>query len=158
MCGRTTLKHAISLVADRNPRAKSGTDGPGTLWAVCLDCSVGLRAYFRSLKISAETLRQAFSREGVHARIGELLKAFGTTMYVPAALISSIADQPSWKSRLRELRQPPFNWEIAARRRRSSSGRVKCDYILVREGSWPKKPKRKITRNQATLRPARAGF
>jgi hypothetical protein len=158
MCGRTTLKHGISLLADQNPWAGSGNDGLDALWAVCLDCSVGLRAYLRSLKISAETLRRVSSFRSVHVRIGELLKAFGGARRVPSSLISSVANQPSWKSRLRELRQAPLGWEVAALRYKSPSGRVKCDYMLLREGSLPEKPKRKITSNQEIPRPASVRF
>jgi len=137
MCGRTASTHGISLVADQNPWAGSGANGSEALWAICLDCSAGLRAYFRSLKISPVTLRRVSSYESVHVRIGELLRAFGVGRRTPSSLIFFVADQPSWKSRLRELRQPPFCWDLAAACFKSPSGRVKCDYILVRESPWP---------------------
>ncbi len=143
MCGRTTSKHGVSLVADRNPWTEGGADGAGAVWAVCADCCAGLRAYFRSLQISPETLRRISSHESVHVRIGELLRAVGVGRRTGSSLISFVADQRSWKSRLRELRQPPFGWDIAAARFKSPSGRVKCDYILVRERPWPRDSERR---------------
>jgi len=132
MCGRGAAKHGVTLVPDECPSCIN-CDASG-LWVVCLECSAGLRASHRSLGVSPYTLRRVSSYEDVHARIGELLRSFGAGRPVPSWLISLIARQASWRSRLRELRQAPFNWKIAAIRRRSSSSRVRVDYVLLRVG------------------------
>ena len=145
MCGRSALKDGVLLVLGRSPWAENRSDGSGSQWAICVDCSTGLRAYFRSLRISPNTLRRISSYESVHVRIGELLKAFGVSRPVPSSLISSVADLSSWRSRLRELRKAPFGWKVMPLRRKGPSGRVKCDYILLCEGSLPENPRHTIT-------------
>jgi len=150
MCGRTTSEHGITLVADTSPWVADRACAMEGMWAICRDCSAGLRAYLGSLAISPETVRRASSHSSIHVRIGELLKAFGIARRTPSSLISTVAGQPSWKSRLRELRQPPFNWEVAAVRYKSPSGRLRCDYILLREGTWQEAQDQKVTDNQET--------
>jgi hypothetical protein len=136
MCGRTAAKHGITLAAD----VRLWTDGligdSSVLWAVCLECRDGARAYLRSLGIRPEILRGISSCKSVHVRIGEMLKAFGVGRPVPSSLISSIAGVRSWKARLRELRQSPFGWKIAAVRRRGPSGRWRSSYVLLRAGRF----------------------
>jgi hypothetical protein len=134
MCGRTPAKHGILLAADERLWADGSKDDSSGLWAICLDCRDGVRAYLRSLGIRQENLRRVSSCESVHARIGELLRAFGVGRPVPSSLISSIAGMPSWRARLRELRPAPFGFEIAALRRKDNSGRWRSSYVLLRDG------------------------
>lgn len=135
MCGRTAERHGVALTADKCPWGQRPEKASYGLWAVCLECSLGLRAYFRSLKIRPETLRKITSYGSVHVRIGELLRAFGRGRPAPFSLIESVAGQVSWKTRLRELRQPPFNFEIASVRQRDPRGRVQFGYALLKEGN-----------------------
>lgn len=134
MCGRTAAKHGITLAADERLWADDLIGDSSVFWAVCLECRDGARAYLRSLGIRPETLRRISSCKSVHIRIGEMLKAFGVGRPVPSSLISSIAGVRSWKARLRELRQSPFGWKIAAVRQKSASGRWKSCYVLSRAG------------------------
>jgi len=138
MCGRTAAKHGVTLVADNGLWDGHVDSDQNCARRLCVDCSKGLRACFRSLKIRPDELRKISSYKSVHVRIGELLKATGIRKRTPSSLISLIAGQRSWRSRLRELRQPPFCWEIGARRYKAPSGRAKCDYLLIRGRPWPR--------------------
>ncbi len=139
MCGRTVAKHGVTLVASNGLWVGDAGGGPNCPRAVCVDCSRGLRAYFGSLSLRSDSLRAISSHDSVHVRIGELLKAVGIGKRTPSPLIAAIAGQRAWKSRLRELRQPPFRWKVAAIRYKAPSGRAKCDYLLIRERPWPRK-------------------
>lgn len=136
MCGRTTARHGTTLIADERPWGNNPGEIFGELWAVCLECGLGLRTYLRSLKIRPETLRKITSYESVHVRIRELLRAFGVERPAPSSLIASVAGQAGWKSRLRELRQPPFGFKIVASRWREPSGRVQSAYTLLRDENF----------------------
>jgi hypothetical protein len=138
MCGRPETQDSRLLLA-ANPWGERKTGARDGLSALCGDCYKGLKLYIQSIKISAATLRTVFSFDDVHVRIGELMKAFGVGRPVPSALLASVANQRSWKSRLRELRQAPFCWKIAAVRYKGASGRIKCDYALSLEGWLPDK-------------------
>jgi hypothetical protein len=135
MCGRTAAKHGTTLAAEKRLWADCRKGGTPSFWAICLECRDGVRAYLRSLGIRPETLRRVSSCRSIHARIGELLRAFGVGRAVPSSLISSIAGVRSWKARLRELRQAPFNWKIMALRRKEPSGRWRSSYVLLRVGN-----------------------
>ncbi len=135
MCGRTTAKHGIALALDERLWADCLEGNRSSVWAICLECKDGVRAYLRSLGVPAETLRAVSFCKSVHARIGELLRAFGVGHPAPSSLISSIAGVRSWKARLRELRQAPFGWKIAAFRRKDFSGRWRSSYVLLRAGN-----------------------
>jgi hypothetical protein len=139
MCGRTAAKHGVTLIARSNLWVGDVGGGHSCRSALCVDCSRGLRAYFHSLGARSDLLRKISCYESVHVRIGELLKATGTGKRTPSSLICSIAGQRSWKSRLRELRQSPFDWELAPLRYKAPSGRVRCDYVLIRYKPWPAK-------------------
>ncbi len=142
MCGRSSARHGVVLVTDDCPLYAGARGEVGRTSTVCRDCKVGMRSYLRALGIRPETLRRVSSFPCVHARIGELLKSFGIGKRVPSSAISIVADQPAWRSRLRELRQPPFGWGIRAQRRMDRSGRVRCDYILLEEKPWPEMARR----------------
>jgi hypothetical protein len=136
MCGRSTARHGIALAAEERPWADGLKGDSSGLWAVCLECRDGVRAYLRSLGVCPETLRRVSSCKSVHVRIGELLKAFGVGRPAPSSLIASIAGVRSWKTRLRELRQAPFGWKIAALRRKGPSGRWGSSYVLLQAGRF----------------------
>src|SRR5208337_1257460 len=144
MCGRTAANHGITLAADERLWADGLIGDSSVLWAVCLECRDGARAYLRSLGIRSETLRRISCCKSVHVRIGETLKAFGVGRPIPSSLISSIAGVRSWKARLRELRQPPFSWKISPHRCEDLLGRRKCGYMLLEEGRWSEKPGRAV--------------
>lgn len=131
MCGSPDR----SLHVTQNPWGSFPSANGDKTWTLCLDCCMGLRKYLRSLGTTAEEMRRITSFAGVHSRIGELLRSFGVGKRVPSALIASVADQKSWRSRLRELRHPKFDWKIAAVRYKALSGRTKCDYVLLRDGN-----------------------
>jgi hypothetical protein len=134
MCGRTNAKHGITLAVHERLWGQGPEADASALWAVCLECGDGARAYLRSLNTRPETLRRISSYKSVHARIGELLRASGVGRPTPSSLISSIAGQRSWKARLRELRRAPFGWRIAAVRQKNSSGRWSSSYVLLSAG------------------------
>ncbi len=136
MCGRTAAKHGITLAVEERLWVDCLDGNSPSVWAICTECKDGVREYLRSLGIRPETLRRVSSRKGVHARIGELLKAFGVGRPAPSSLIASIAGVRSWKTRLRELRQAPFGWKIAVVRRKGSSGRWGSSYVLLRAGQF----------------------
>jgi hypothetical protein len=138
MCGRTTARHGIALIAEKCPWGRGMQEHPCGLWAICLECSLGLCAYLRSLNVRPETLRKITSYNSVHLRIGQLLRTFGPRRPAPSSLISSVAGQASWRSRLRELRQPPFSCKIAATRWSEPKGRVKSAFTLIRQGNLAK--------------------
>jgi hypothetical protein len=142
MCGRIVALREAGLVARRGSSNRKGADEHEVRWTTCSECRIGLRAYLGTLKVAPRTLRRISRYASVHVRIGELLKAFGVGNRTPPLLIESMAGQRSWKSRLRELRQPPFNWKITPSRYKDSLGRTKCDYVLLEEGRWPVKPRR----------------
>lgn len=137
MCGCTIASPEAGPAEGRVSKDRGRGSGRKVAWATCSKCRAGLRAYLGTLQVRPRALRRIASYASVHVRIGELLKEFGIGKRAPSSLIESTAGQRSWKSRLRELRQPPFGWRIAALRYRSSSGRIRCDYILLRDRPWP---------------------
>jgi hypothetical protein len=141
MCGRTEAKHGVDLVADHSRMGSFGaSEQLPNLWAVCEECDAGRRAYFSSLGVDAETLRNLAAHGSVHVRIGELLRTFGVGVPVPASLIEAIADQSDWRQRLRELRCPAFGWKIECRINSTTSGWRRVAYALVSDQEWPPDP------------------
>jgi len=149
MCGWAIGQRATDCLSGSGLQGGQRKNRQKPLWTTCPDCKIGLRAHFRALRVNARTLRKICSGASVHIRIGELLKTIGAGVPVPSSLISAVAGQRSWKSRLRELRQPPFGWKISALRHKGSSGRVRCDYALLEDRPWPKGSERTPTGGDA---------
>lgn len=147
MCGRTIEKHGITLVVDhKTPRDWGGGNDSPNLWAICEDCNGGKKAYFASLNVDPEIMKQLTSYESVHVRIGELLKAVGVGNPTPSVVLEIVADQDDWQKRLRELRYPAIGWEIETRLYKGPSGKKQADYILRSHKPWPEDPSGTIRR------------
>jgi HNH endonuclease len=147
MCGKSVERHGITLVVDhRKPRDWDGTNDRDNLWAICEECNAGKKAYFSSLRVDAELMREVTAHDSVHVRIGELLKAIGVGKQISSQVIEVVADQDDWQKRLRELRYPVIGWEIDAKLYRADSGKKQCDYILRSFKAWPDDPSAVIRR------------
>jgi len=147
MCGKTIAEDGIKLVVDhKKPRDWGGTNDRENLWAICVECNAGKKAYFSSLNVDPELMKQVISHESVHVRIGELLKAMGIDSRTPSYLLEVVADQDDWHKRLRELRYPVIGWEIETRRYKNESGKVVVDYVLKKYQPWPQDPTGTIRR------------
>jgi hypothetical protein len=147
MCGRTIEKHGIALVVDhKKPRDWGGSNDSENLWAICEECNSGKKAFFNSLNVTPEIMREAMNHESVHVRIGELLKAVGVGNRVPSSLLEVVAGQDDWQKRLRELRYSVIGWDIETRAYKSPSGKKLVDYILKSYLSWPEDPTGTIRR------------
>src|ERR1700730_2849649 len=145
MCGKTIEKHGITLVVDhKKARDWGGTNDAENLWAICEECNAGKKAYFSSLNIDAEIMKEVMAHESVHVRIGELLKAVGVGNRTPSQLLEVVASQDDWQKRLRELRYPVIGWEIKTQTYKGPSGKKQADYILESFKSWPEDPTGKI--------------
>jgi hypothetical protein len=147
MCGRTVTQHGIVLVVDhKKPRDWGGTNDGDNLWAICEECNSGKKAFFSSLRVDAEVMKNAMEHDSVHVRIGELLKAVGIGRGVPSSLIGVVADQDDWQKRLRELRYPVIGWDIDTRLYKGQFGKKQCDYVLREFKPWPEDPSGTIRR------------
>jgi hypothetical protein len=143
MCGRTIVKHGITLVADHKmPRDWGGTNDRENLWAICEECNGGKKAYFASINVDQALMRKVTAFRSVHVRIGELLKAIGVGQPTPSYLIEIVSgeNQDDWKKRLRELRYPVIGWEIDFERYKDKSGKIRVNYILRSHAPWPDDP------------------
>lgn len=141
MCGKTVVKHGITLVVDhKTPRDWGGTNNRDNLWAICEECNAGKKAYFSSLNVDAKVMKQVMSHSSVHVRIGELLKSIGIGKRTPSALIEVVADQDDWQKRLRELRYPVIGWKIDTLLYKGPAGKKQSDYILRKSKDWPDDP------------------
>lgn len=141
MCGRTVAQHGVVLVVDhKKPRDWGGTNDRDNLWAICEECNSGKKAFFSSLNVDAEIMKNAMSHKSVHVRIGELLKAVGVGERTPSSLIDVVADQDDWQKRLRELRYPVIGWEIDTQLYKDRFGKKQCDYVLRKFRPWPEEP------------------
>lgn len=147
MCGKTIEKHCITLVVDhKKPRDWGGTNDRENLWAICEECNAGKKAFFSSLNVDAETMKNVTAHESVHVRIGELLKAIDVGNPTPSSLLEIVADQDDWQKRLRELRYPVIGWEIETHVYKAPSGKKQADYILRSFKPWPTDPSGAIRR------------
>jgi hypothetical protein len=147
MCGKTVERHEITLVVDhKKPRDWNGTNELDNLWAICEDCNAGKKAYFSSLHVDADVMKEVTVHESVHVRIGELLKAVGIGKRTSSQLIDVVADQDDWQKRLRELRYPVIGWDIDTKLYRDTSGKKQCDYVLRSFKAWPDDPSGVIRR------------
>jgi 5-methylcytosine-specific restriction endonuclease McrA len=145
MCGRTIEKQGIVLVVDhKTPRDWGGANDRSNLWAICKECNAGKKAYFSSINVDSEVMKNAMSHESVHVRIGELLKAIGVNNPVPASVLEIVAGQDDWKKRLRELRYPVIGWDIETKLYKDSMGRKRADYVLKAYKPWPENPSKVI--------------
>lgn len=145
MCGKTIAEDGIKLVVDhKRPRAWGGTNDRGNLWAICVPCNQGKKAFFSSLGVDNKLMKKAMAHSSVHMRIGEVLKQFGVGNRVPSYLLEVVADQEDWHKRLRELRYPVIGWEIGTFVYKTDSGRRRVDYVLRKYRPWPKDPTNKI--------------
>jgi HNH endonuclease len=147
MCGRTVAVDGARLVVDhKKPRDWGGTNDRDNLWAICDECNSGKKAYFSSLDVDADAMKQALEHKSVHVRIGEMLKAMGVGARVPSAVIEVVADQDDWQKRLRELRYPVIGWRIDTKLYKDQAGRKRCDYILRSYRRWPPDPSGTVKR------------
>jgi 5-methylcytosine-specific restriction endonuclease McrA len=145
MCGKTVAEDGIKLVVDhKRPRAWGGTNGRENLWAICVSCNAGKKAYFNSLRVTEEFMKQVMAHESVHVRIGETLKAVGIGQRTPPEILEVVADQEDWHKRLRELRYPVIGWKIDTVGYKTEAGRKRVDYILRKSEPWPDDPTGKI--------------
>jgi len=141
MCGKTIERDGITLVVDhKKPRDWGGTNDRENLWAVCVECNAGKKAFFSSLNVDPEVMRKITAHRSVHVRIGELLKSVGVGNRVSSRLLEVVADQDDWQKRLRELRYPVIGWEIETHLYKAKSGKKQSDYILRRFRPWPENP------------------
>ena len=141
MCGKTVQRHDISLVVDhKKPRDWGGSNDLENLWAICEDCNAGKKAYFSSVGLSPEVMKNISAHKSVHMRIGELLKAIGVGKRTPSIILEIVADQDDWHKRLRELRYPVIAWEIEGHRYKGPAGKTNVDYILRSYKRWPEDP------------------
>jgi 5-methylcytosine-specific restriction endonuclease McrA len=145
MCGKTVAEDEIKLVVDhKKPRAWGGTNDRENLWAICVPCNSGKKAYFSSLNVDDEFMRKVSAHESVHVRIGETLKAVGVGSRTLPALLEAVAGQEDWHKRLRELRYPVIGWKIDKVLYKAESGKKKVDYVLRKYKPWPDDPTGKI--------------
>lgn len=141
MCGKTVTEDGIKLVVDhKRPRAWGGSNDKENLWAICVPCNGGKKAYFNSLNVDNEFMKRVTAHESVHVRIGETLKAVGADKRTPSEILEIVADQEDWHKRLRELRYPVIGWEIDPYPYKTESGKKRCDYILRSYKPWPDDP------------------
>jgi hypothetical protein len=147
MCGRLVVRDGVTLVVDhKKPRDWGGTNERDNLWAICEECNAGKKAFFSSLNVDADVMKNVIGHESVHVRIGELLKAVGVGNRTPSSLIEVVADQDDWQKRLRELRYPVIGWKIQTRLYKGKSGKKQSDYVLINHRPWPKDPTGTIRR------------
>ncbi|HLK65060.1 MAG TPA: HNH endonuclease signature motif containing protein [Bryobacteraceae bacterium] len=147
MCGKTVAEDEIKLVVDhKKPRAWGGTNDRENLWAICVPCNSGKKAYFNSLNVTDDFMKKVTAHESIHVRIGETLKAVGIGKRTPPEILEVVADQEDWHKRLRELRYPVIGWAINTIGYKTESGRKKVDYILRSYKAWPEDPTGKIRR------------
>jgi hypothetical protein len=147
MCGRTVVQDGVKLVVDhKKPRDWGGTNNRDNLWAICVECNSGKKAYFSSLNVDADLMKKAITHDSVHVRIGELLKAVGNGNRTQSSLIEVVAGQDDWQKRLRELRYPVIGWEIETHLYKDKSGKKQSDYVLISHKPWPKDPTGTIRR------------
>lgn len=136
MCGRTVERHGVVLVVDHKvPREWGGLTEPENLWAICEECNLGKKNYFKS--VDAGWMRKVMGHKSVHVRIGETLKAFAPEP-VAAATLEFVANQDDWKKRTRELRY--LSWDIQVFNRKLTGGRVSSFYQLRQWKPWPDDP------------------
>lgn len=138
MCGRSIKKHQIELVVDHKiPVEWGGDNSEENLWALCIECNSGKKAYFSSQDQSL--MKSVMHHKSVHVRIGELLKR-NRGKAVPSTLIELVAGptQDDWRKRTRELRY--LGWQIKASRKKSISGKAESFYTLTKFLDWPEDP------------------
>jgi 5-methylcytosine-specific restriction endonuclease McrA len=141
MCGRTVVKHDVTLVVDhKKPREWGGTNDRENLWGICEECNAGKKDFFNSLNAVPEVMKKVTQHESVHVRIGELLKAVGVGRRTSSSLLEVVADQDDWQKRLRELRYPVIGWDIETHTYKAPSGKKLADYILRSFKPWPEDP------------------
>jgi len=131
MCGRSTEKHGVALVAIRE--AESNTDS-GNPFLRCEECNAAAGDYFER---DPAWMGAVIAHKSVHVRLGETLKAFKGEP-VPAATLNFVASQGDWKKRIRELRY--LGWEIETFNRQISETRISSFYRLVKWRPWPPDP------------------
>ena len=137
MCGRSTEKHGVVLVALHEVSCERvGKRISDTKRVVCEACNTGMAGCF-ALDDPA-WMGAVLSHRSVHVRLGETLKALKGEP-VPPATLSFVANQGGWKTRLRELRY--LGWDIETFNRKLSEGdRVSSYYQLVKSRPWPQDP------------------
>jgi len=136
MCGRTIVRHGITLVVDHKiPKDWGGTDEPENLWAICETCNGGKKNYFASQ--DQELMKKVLFHASIHMRIGELLKAYRGSA-VPSYLLEFVGGQDEWRKRLRDLRY--LGWKIKASKKKNESGKVNSFYTLKHTEPWPEDP------------------
>lgn len=140
MCGASPAHDpSVQLQVDhRIPLHWGGTNSEENLWTLCSECNAGKRAFFSSAEEHSAQVKQAINSPEVHRRLGELLRAFGTSAEIPSYLLEIVASaqqfQDDWQRRLRELRE--LGWDYEATKRKEN-GRVVSYYRLTKDGGWP---------------------
>jgi hypothetical protein len=91
MCGKTPREDAVKLVIDHvMPLDWGGTNDPENLQPLCVECNSGKKAHYSGFDEYSDAIKSAISRDVVHERIGELLKAL-EGQPVPVELITIVA-------------------------------------------------------------------
>jgi len=104
MCGKTPTEDGIKLEIDHIvPLEWGGTNSPENLQPLCRECNAGKKAHYSSFDENAEAIKAAIGREGVHERIGELLKAL-EGQPVPVELITIVAREENAGDPTRRMR------------------------------------------------------
>lgn len=139
MCGRTPLEDGVKLVVDHKiPQEWGGTNADENLQPLCEQCNNGKKNHFKSYDPYVEQIRLAATYDEPQRRIGELLKAFGTTEWVRSDLLAIVANakeyQEDWQRRMRDLRFLGWDYEY---KRKTEDGRVRTYYRLRKSAPWP---------------------
>lgn len=148
MCGASPADKGAKLVIDhRVPRSWGGKTEADNLWAVCVACNSGKKAFFATASSHDQLMKDAVAFDDVWNRLGTLLKGFGVGVEVPEYLLSIAASAGSyhddWQRRLRDLRDSGWDYSV---RKRKENGRFRSYYVLERVGTYPlaiAKPRRK---------------
>jgi hypothetical protein len=139
-CGRTPTRDGVRLHVDHKiPREWGGPSEEWNLQALCSDCNEGKKAYYATFDGFTDEIRAAIAHEGVHERIGELLKAFDfADKETPDELLEVVAEargrQRYWEKRMRELRH--LGW-VFTPRMYEEDGVRKTAWKLQRWEPWP---------------------
>ncbi|MER7604756.1 HNH endonuclease signature motif containing protein [Nocardioides sp. NPDC127503] len=139
-CGKTPLEDHIKLEVDHKvPLSWGGTDDIDNLQPLCEQCNHDKQAFYSSLSVYDDQIREAAQREEPHRRIGDLLLAFQTTgIDAPADVVGAVASlkqyQDDWQRRMRELRVLGWNYKTI---KRKENGRMVSYYRLTASAPWP---------------------
>lgn len=139
-CGKTPLEDHIKLEVDHKvPLSWGGTDDIDNLQPLCEQCNHDKQAFYSSLSMYDDQIREAAQREEPHRRIGDLLLAFQVAgIDAPANVVGAVASlkqyQDDWQKRMRELRVLGWNYKTI---KRKENGRMVSYYRLTASAPWP---------------------